>query len=142
MFDLDHFKTINDTQGHQAGDRILISFANTVRNALRPNDLFGRYGGEEFLVVLPDASIETAYVIAERVRKAFADNHRFFDGSPLNATVSAGVASIRTSTDLNEIVASVDQAMYSAKHNGRNRVERAPDAKDAAVRHGIVARIA
>ena len=142
MFDLDHFKTINDTQGHQAGDRILISFANTVRNSLRPNDLFGRYGGEEFLVVLPDSSIETAYVIAERVRKAFADEHRFFDGSPLDATVSAGVASIRTSSDLNEIVASVDQAMYAAKHNGRNRVERAPDQKGAAVQRGIVAKIA
>ncbi len=142
MFDLDHFKTINDTQGHQAGDRILIAFANTVRNSLRPNDLFGRYGGEEFLVVLPDASIETAYVIAERVRKAFADDHRFFDGAPLNATVSAGVASIRTSSDLNDIVASVDRAMYAAKHNGRNRVERAPDSKDAAVQRGIVARIA
>ncbi|WP_346900102.1 GGDEF domain-containing protein [uncultured Roseibium sp.] len=142
MFDLDHFKTINDTQGHQTGDRILISFANTVRNSLRPNDLFGRYGGEEFLVVLPDASIETAYVIAERVRKAFADEHRFFDGLPLDATVSAGVASIRTSSDLNEIVASVDQAMYAAKHNGRNRVERAPDQKGAAVQRGVVARIA
>lgn len=142
MFDLDHFKTINDTKGHQAGDRILMSFANTVRNSLRPNDLFGRYGGEEFLVVLPDASIETAYVIAERVRKAFADDHRFFDGAPLNATVSAGVASIKTSCDLNDIVASVDQAMYAAKHNGRNRVERAPDSKDAAVQRGIVARMA
>lgn len=123
MFDLDHFKKINDTQGHQAGDRILASFANTVQTTLRPNDLFGRYGGEEFLVVLPDASVETAYVIAERVRKAFAENHRFFDGSPLNATVSAGVASITTTCDLNEIVASVDRAMYAAKHNGRNRVE-------------------
>jgi diguanylate cyclase (GGDEF)-like protein len=142
MFDLDHFKTINDTQGHQAGDRILMSFAKTVQNTLRPNDLFGRYGGEEFLVVLPDASIETAYVIAERVRKAFADDHKFFDGAPLNATVSAGVASIRTSCDLNEIVASVDQAMYAAKHNGRNRVERAPDLKGAAVRHGNFAKIA
>lgn len=123
MFDLDHFKNINDTQGHQAGDRILISFANTVQTTLRPNDLFGRYGGEEFLVVLPDASVETAYVIAERVRKAFAESHRFFNGSPLNATVSAGVASISTTCDLNDIIASVDRAMYAAKHNGRNRVE-------------------
>ncbi len=123
MFDLDHFKNINDTRGHQAGDRILASFANTVRTALRPNDLFGRYGGEEFLVVLPGASVETAYVVAERVRKAFAENHRFFNGSPLNATVSAGVASISTTSDMNEIVASVDRAMYAAKHNGRNRVE-------------------
>lgn len=123
MFDLDHFKNINDTQGHQAGDRILVSFAETVQNTLRPNDLFGRYGGEEFLVVLPDASIETAYVIAERVRKAFAEDLRFFNGSPLNATVSAGVASISTTCDLNDIVASVDRAMYAAKHNGRNRVE-------------------
>ncbi|MBD1544632.1 GGDEF domain-containing protein [Roseibium aggregatum] len=138
MFDLDHFKNINDTQGHQAGDRILVYFANTVQKTLRPNDLFGRYGGEEFLVVLPEASVETAYVIAERVRKAFADDHRFFDGSPLNATVSAGVASITTSCDLNEIVALVDQAMYAAKHNGRNRVECATNHDTAGPCHNIV----
>ena len=66
MFDLDHFKAVNDTCGHQAGDRVLRAFADTVRGALRPNDLFGRYGGEEFTVVLPGATIETAYVIAER----------------------------------------------------------------------------
>jgi diguanylate cyclase (GGDEF)-like protein len=69
MFDLDHFKSINDTLGHKAGDRVLKGFAETVRALLRPNDLFGRYGGEEFVLVLPNVSIEAAYAIAERARR-------------------------------------------------------------------------
>lgn len=141
MFDLDHFKRINDTQGHQAGDRILASFAETVRASLRPNDLFGRYGGEEFMVILPDASIETAYVVAERVRKAFADKHKFLDGVPLDATVSAGVASVTDSFELNKIISSVDRAMYAAKQNGRNRVECAAT-RDVVRTGGVIAKIA
>jgi diguanylate cyclase (GGDEF)-like protein len=120
MFDLDRFKVINDTHGHQIGDRILQAFADTVRGALRPNDLFGRYGGEEFTVVLPGATIETAYVIAERVRRAFADAHRLLDGRPLNATVSAGVASATFDSTLEAIIEASDNAMYRAKNAGRN----------------------
>ena len=96
-----------------------------MRGALRPNDLFGRYGGEEFTVVLPGATIETAYVIAERVRHAFADSHRFLDGQPLGATVSAGVASALPITTLEAVIEAADKAMYTAKAAGRNRVERA-----------------
>lgn len=124
MFDLDRFKLINDTFGHQVGDRILRDFADTVRLSLRPNDLFGRYGGEEFLVVLPGASIETAYVIAERVRTVFASGNASIDGTSIRATVSAGVTSAHADTPLGAIVEAADQAMYSAKRAGRNRVER------------------
>lgn len=125
MFDLDKFKEINDSHGHQMGDRILASFAKTVRASLRPNDLFGRYGGEEFTVALPDASMEAAFAIAERIRRAFAERHRFVDGLSLNATVSAGVASAPESFSLKDLIASADRAMYVAKSNGRNRVEGA-----------------
>ena len=140
MFDLDHFKAVNDNHGHQAGDRVLRAFADTARGALRPNDLFGRYGGEEFIVVLPGATIETACIVAERVRRAFADSHRFLDGQPLNATVSAGVASATPITTLEAIIEAADKAMYAAKNAGRNRVERASD--DSGVGAGGIVRVA
>jgi diguanylate cyclase (GGDEF)-like protein len=125
MFDLDHFKAINDRHGHRAGDEILRAFADTVHNSLRPTDLFGRYGGEEFTVALPGATIETAYVIAERVRHAFAERHRFRDGQPLNATVSAGVAEAGADTTFEAVIDAADRALYEAKNLGRDRVARA-----------------
>ncbi|HKJ62845.1 MAG TPA: GGDEF domain-containing protein, partial [Hyphomicrobiales bacterium] len=125
MFDLDHFKTINDTHGHQAGDRVLQSFTETARALLRPTDLFGRYGGEEFLVILPDTAIEPTAAIAERIRHSFAETHRQLDnGQPLNATVSAGVASASRLTGLDRMIEAADGALYMAKRSGRNRVER------------------
>ena len=125
MFDLDHFKIINDRHGHRAGDDILRAFVETVHGLLRPTDLFGRYGGEEFTVVLPGATLETAQVIAERVRHAFAEHHRFLDGQPLNATVSAGIAEAGATMSLEDTIDAADRAMYRAKDLGRNRVERA-----------------
>ncbi len=141
MFDLDHFKTVNDRFGHRAGDDILRAFADTVRGLLRPTDLFGRYGGEEFTVVLPGATIETAHVIAERVRHAFAERYRFLDGRPLNATVSAGVAEAGAGMSLEDLIDTADRAMYRAKTLGRNRVELA-DRALATDERGSVARIA
>jgi diguanylate cyclase (GGDEF)-like protein len=126
MFDLDHFKEINDLCGHRAGDDILRAFADTVRGLLRPTDFFGRYGGEEFTVVLPGAGIETARSIAERVRHAFAEAHRFCEGQTVNATVSAGVGEASAHMSFEDIIDAADQAMYQAKHLGRNRVEQAP----------------
>jgi diguanylate cyclase (GGDEF)-like protein len=127
MFDLDHFKMVNDTLGHQAGDQLLRSFADTVRIALRPNDLVGRYGGEEFIVGLPGATMETACIIAERVRHAFANSYQLLDGQPVNATVSAGVASASSVTTLYAIIGAADKALYRAKKNGRNCIKRASD---------------
>ena len=135
MFDLDRFKTINDNYGHQFGDRILREFAETVRQSMRPRDQFGRYGGEEFIAILPGTSIETACAIAERVRRAFAESHEFVDGHPVRATVSAGVATAGPEMDLNDAIAAADMALYSAKHNGRNRVERSPSPDAAASSH-------
>ncbi len=139
MFDLDHFKTINDLYGHRAGDNILRAFADIVRGLLRPTDIFGRYGGEEFTVILPGATVETAAVIAERVRHAFAEQHRFLDGQTLNATVSAGVAEAGMS--LEDTIDAADRAMYRAKSLGRNRVERI-DRQPPANGHDTIIRIA
>jgi diguanylate cyclase (GGDEF)-like protein len=125
MFDLDHFKNVNDVYGHRVGDQVLRAFADTARGLLRANDLFGRYGGEEFTAVLPNATIETAYVIAERVRHTFADAHRFWDGQPLNATVSAGVAEAGPEASFDATIDAADQALYRAKKLGRDRVQRA-----------------
>ncbi len=141
MFDLDHFKNINDRHGHRAGDHILRAFTDTVRGLLRPTDLIGRYGGEEFTVVLPGATIETAQVIAERVRHAFAEKHRQLDGRPLNATVSAGIAEADAEMSLEDTIDAADRAMYQAKQMGRDRVERAGRSLSANER-GTVARIA
>ena len=138
MFDLDHFKDVNDRHGHRTGDDILRAFVETVHGLLRPTDLFGRYGGEEFTVVLPGATLETAQVIAERVRHAFAEQHRFLGGRPLNATVSAGVAEAGATMSLEDTIDAADRAMYRAKHLGRNRVERAdrppPDGGNTIIR--------
>ena len=140
LFDLDHFKRINDAFGHDVGDDVLRIFADTTRSVLRPNDLFGRYGGEEFCVVLPGATIEAAFVIAERVRHKFAEAGEFIDGRPLHATASAGVATAASLTALDVIIRAADQSMYRAKSLGRNRVERAP--RDNAASDASIIRVA
>ena len=130
VFDLDRFKAINDTYGHQFGDRALRMLADTVRNLIRPADLFGRHGGEEFAVVLPGEGIDTAYAIAERVRRVFAEACRQLDDAPLGATVSAGVAMAAPGDSLERLMAAADQALYLAKAQGRNCVRRADGPPD------------
>ena len=130
MFDLDRFKWINDTFGHDVGDRVLRTFTESTASVLRPNDLFGRYGGEEFVVVLPGATVEAAYVIAERIRHRFAEAGAFTDDHPTRATVSAGVAGATSISTLDTVMRAADQSMYRAKRLGRNRVERVPLDRD------------
>jgi diguanylate cyclase (GGDEF)-like protein len=137
IFDLDHFKQVNDTYGHAAGDAVLRTFADTAMHILRPGDQFGRYGGEEFVVVLPRATIEAAAVIADRIRHAFAGS--VFALTGVRCTVSAGVASAGSATvKLEDMINAADGCLYRAKANGRNRVERserkAPDEPDSIVR--------
>lgn len=125
MFDLDHFKWVNDTFGHASGDGVLRAFAATVQSALRPADLFGRYGGEEFVAILPGATAEAAVVIAERVRNSFAQLSILASEHQMHATVSAGVAAATSSAQtLEAIIRVADAALYRAKELGRNRVER------------------
>jgi diguanylate cyclase (GGDEF)-like protein len=125
MFDLDRFKRINDTYGHAAGDAVLRSFVETTQSILRPTDLFGRYGGEEFVVVLPRATIEAAYVIADRIRNAFMTSSTAVAGAEVKCTVSGGVADAGSSANsLEEIIRIADNCLYRAKELGRNRIER------------------
>lgn len=124
MLDLDHFKSINDTYGHSAGDLVLSEFARLCKKCIREIDWIGRYGGEEIIILLPDTHIKAAQMVAERLRKTIASTPiDLGDGMELNITASLGVASRDEDTiDLDMLIARADQAMYMAKHNGRNRV--------------------
>jgi diguanylate cyclase (GGDEF)-like protein len=114
--DIDHFKSINDTRGHQAGDQVLTDFVANVNVLLRSSDVLGRFGGEEFVVLLPETSLAVATVVAERIRATMADQS--------GPTVSIGITTNRTGGDtVDALLARADAAMYRAKANGRNRVE-------------------
>ena len=127
MFDLDRFKAVNDTHGHQAGDRVLEQLADILRESAREIDRIGRYGGEEFMVLLPGTSIEDAEVFVERVRHEVA-RRPFSIGKdePLNMTLSAGIATYPhpAINDPETLVRLADEALYAAKAAGRNRVVR------------------
>ena len=123
-FDLDGFKSINDTHGHATGDLILQIFGEVSRSVLRASDLIGRLGGEEFAAVLPGTSPSAAYVIADRIRVAFAEACRHIDGNAVTATVSAGVATAHADSTVDTILRAADDELYRAKKTGRNRVER------------------
>lgn len=123
IFDLDHFKRLNDTYGHAAGDKALQRFTTLCCNALRTVDIFGRWGGEEFVALLPETDADGAAVIAERLRKIVADNSFEFGGHKISFTVSIGVAQYRdTETSIEGPLARADQAIYDAKKAGRNRI--------------------
>jgi len=126
IVDLDLFKQINDTLGHQAGDHVLCVFCETANTVLRPNDVFGRLGGEEFACLLPGASAAEALQVAERIRASFEDRR---DSIPMRhgaSTVSVGVATtLDVAADLETLMAAADRAVYLAKAKGRNRVEQA-----------------
>lgn len=122
LLDLDRFKRINDEHGHMAGDALLRAFAETVTARLRQSDLFGRYGGEEFCLLLPDTDPVGAKVLAEALRGDVERRSVDFNGSRLAASVSIGIAECRTGAGLNVAFADADAALYTAKRNGRNQV--------------------
>jgi diguanylate cyclase (GGDEF)-like protein len=124
IFDIDHFKSINDRFGHPAGDEILKLFAAVVINTIRITDLSGRIGGEEFAALLP-CSLEEAVIVAERVREAFEGSGIIDETGPVDTTVSIGVAGGPAGTELEVLLAAADTALYQAKRTGRNRVEAA-----------------
>jgi diguanylate cyclase (GGDEF)-like protein len=126
IFDIDHFKSVNDRFGHAAGDDVLKVFSDVVVNNLRVSDLVGRVGGEEFAALLP-CSVEEALFAAERVREAFEASGIKVDDAPLETTVSIGIASGPAKTELEVLMASADTALYQAKRSGRNRVEVAAE---------------
>jgi diguanylate cyclase (GGDEF)-like protein len=124
IFDIDHFKGINDRFGHPAGDEILKLFATIITHTLRITDLSGRIGGEEFAALLP-CSMSEALVAAERVREAFAACGIAVEDEPIATTVSIGVAGGPAHTELDVLLAAADTALYQAKRSGRNRVQAA-----------------
>ena len=126
IFDIDHFKSINDRFGHPAGDEILKLFATVVISNLRISDLSGRIGGEEFAALLPCA-LEEGVIVAERVREAFEASGIVCEQGPVDTTVSIGVAGGPAGTELEVLLASADTALYQAKRSGRNRVEAAEE---------------
>jgi two-component system cell cycle response regulator len=124
MIDIDHFKNVNDTRGHLAGDHVLSKLAATIQAALRTEDLFARYGGEEFAILCRSATPLHAGIVAERIRTMVEKTSFAYDGRAIPITVSLGVAGYPTvaANTAAELVGVADQALYDAKHSGRNRV--------------------
>lgn len=125
LFDVDHFKQINDTHGHPAGDRVLRDLASRVAPVVRRDDVFARHGGEEFAILLRFTDLETAAALAERARTLVAGEAFVLDASRIHVTVSIGVAGLarEPAGSPAALVAAADEALYRAKHGGRNRVE-------------------
>jgi diguanylate cyclase (GGDEF)-like protein len=125
LMDIDHFKSVNDTYGHQQGDMVLAAVAEAVQVELRRYDLAARYGGEEFAMVLPETSLHDGLAVAERLRQAVAEMVFPAPLQNLTVTISQGIAAL-PSTDIDSVdvlIRAADEALYRAKQNGRNRVE-------------------
>ena len=123
MLDIDFFKKVNDTYGHAAGDNVIRALANLLRQRLRRVDSLGRYGGEEFLVVLPECSADQARMVIDEIRQRFAELQFTAAGQHFSVTLSAGISSTEEQfTDASELLDKADRALYQAKHNGRNQV--------------------
>jgi diguanylate cyclase (GGDEF)-like protein len=125
MIDIDHFKSINDTYGHPVGDQVIRGLAWLLKGRLRAVDLIGRYGGEEFLVALPDVSLKQAKPVIDRIRSDFSALPHAHPGGALYATFSAGIASYPCTGAAAALTEAADQALLEAKRLGRNRMESA-----------------
>jgi diguanylate cyclase (GGDEF)-like protein len=122
MLDIDHFKSINDEHGHAVGDAVLIEVAARIRRRLRGDDLVGRWGGEEFLLVLPETSPEGTHIVAESVRAAIGDEALLLTTGLLVVTASIGCATWESSDASDDLLGRADLALYAAKAAGRNTV--------------------
>jgi diguanylate cyclase (GGDEF)-like protein len=132
VLDVDHFKRLNDTRGHAAGDCALQALVRCLSGMLREQDLLARTGGEEFAILLPDTPSSAALTIAERVRKAVADLEVTFETVPIRMTICAGVAELHPARGWEEMMRRADGAMYAAKRHGRNGVSARPDPEEPA----------
>ena len=124
LMDIDHFKKVNDRYGHLIGDEVLERIAELVRDDVRIADSVGRYGGEEFIVVLPKTDLDSAVIVAERIREIIQASEMIAsEGKVFSVTVSQGLSSYRADDDKDSLISRADEALYRAKENGRNRVE-------------------
>ena len=124
IIDLDHFKKINDGYGHAAGDCVLRTASKTMQQALRTSDQIFRFGGEEFVILLPATDIEGAHIVAERIRKSLEETNTLCDGENINVTASIGLAQLEESDNQHLLFDKADKAVYRAKALGRNQVIR------------------
>jgi diguanylate cyclase (GGDEF)-like protein len=122
MLDIDLFKHVNDTYGHPAGDRVLKSLANLLKQRLRGYDIIGRYGGEEFVVILPSTTLETAEMIMNKLRVAFSEINHFHEKGGFNCQFSCGITSFPDFKNGIALGNEADKALYEAKESGRNKV--------------------
>lgn len=122
MLDLDHFKKVNDTCGHLAGDYVLTQFAKLIRTKTRIEDVVARYGGEEFVISFPNTSLNGARTASEHIRKAVENNEFIFDGIRIPVTVSIGLSTVEQGDDFESLLSKADKALYQAKSSGRNQV--------------------
>ena len=125
MIDIDYFKRINDTYGHSAGDAVLVEVAQHIQKQLRTTDALFRYGGEEFLAVLPNTCSQHASLVAERLRESLEALEINIEGHIITVTSSTGCATLRTDDSQHSLLQRSDVALYAAKHNGRNQVQLA-----------------
>lgn len=134
--DIDHFKRVNDTYGHPAGDAVLKAVAGAMRKAARKVDMVARYGGEEFAVLLVQTDVDQAAIFAERIRKAVAEMKIVWQDQSISVTISIGIATGTTdAADREMLIVAADCALYAAKHGGRNRVVRYGDRIEMEKRH-------
>jgi diguanylate cyclase (GGDEF)-like protein len=122
IFDLDLFKHVNDNYGHLAGDQVLREIARRVKHAIRPYDLFGRYGGEEFIILVADTDKENVINLAERLRLDICETPVEFDELEISISASFGISYATPINDMGKATKCADEALYSAKNKGRNRV--------------------
>jgi diguanylate cyclase (GGDEF)-like protein len=122
MSDIDHFKTFNDKYGHQFGDQVLISVADLLKSATRTKDVVARWGGEEFLILLPNTCGEEAKEVADRMRMVIAQTPLFLEGHEIHISMTFGVAECTSNIGINACIELADKALYKGKGNGRNQV--------------------
>lgn len=130
MLDIDHFKKVNDQYGHLVGDDVLEKVSTLIRDNIRNTDIVGRYGGEEFIIVLPQTDLHAARVVAERIRKIIETaKMKDFAGNMFSITVSQGISGWEPDDDIHSFISRADEALYKAKESGRNRVEVSPNSE-------------
>jgi diguanylate cyclase len=120
IWDLDHFKKINDQYGHSAGDKVLKIFAQTFMKATRETDFVARFGGEEFVGIFPETKLNKALTLADKIREKVESSKFHYEGKPVNITASAGIATVHEDDSIDSLIKRADNMLYKAKSKGRN----------------------